>query len=315
MAAYANAQLANKDATRSTALKLYTGEVIKAFREKNIALELIKSRSISGGKTSQFIVTGAAKESDIQTHVRGTDVTPVLLANDEVTITVDTRYVHSHFIDALDEKLAQYEVRGELASQSGQVLATKIDKDVFKMLAGAAPYTADKGVYSTTTIKPGMTKAGKVELTGYSAAATAQAAGDLLVAGMYKGKAELNKRNVTDVPSVVVSPVDYYNLVQSTRGVNSDYTSGNGGIDTGKIRQIAGFSVAWTNHLADAGTPIIPKLVGMMFTKDVAGVVKAMDITSEANYIPEKLGHLLVSFYALGMGPLNPTGFIALLDK
>ena len=37
------ADLPNKDATRSTALKLYTGEVIKAFREKNIGLGLIKS--------------------------------------------------------------------------------------------------------------------------------------------------------------------------------------------------------------------------------------------------------------------------------
>jgi len=44
----------NKDATRATALKLYTGEVIKAFREKNIGLGLIKNREISGGKTAQL---------------------------------------------------------------------------------------------------------------------------------------------------------------------------------------------------------------------------------------------------------------------
>ena len=41
----------NKDSARSTALKLYTGEVLKAFREKNIALSTVKVRSISGGKT------------------------------------------------------------------------------------------------------------------------------------------------------------------------------------------------------------------------------------------------------------------------
>lgn len=46
--------LPNKDASRSTALTLYTNEVIKAFREKNIALGTIKSREISGGKSAQL---------------------------------------------------------------------------------------------------------------------------------------------------------------------------------------------------------------------------------------------------------------------
>ena len=48
------ATLPNKDAARATALTLYTGEVIKAFREKNIGLGLIKNRMISGGKTAQL---------------------------------------------------------------------------------------------------------------------------------------------------------------------------------------------------------------------------------------------------------------------
>lgn len=44
----------NKNATRDTALKLYTNEVIKSFREKNVALGTVKSREISGGKTAQL---------------------------------------------------------------------------------------------------------------------------------------------------------------------------------------------------------------------------------------------------------------------
>ena len=42
----------NKDTSRSTALTLFTGEVIKTFRQKNIAMGLIKNRTISGGKTA-----------------------------------------------------------------------------------------------------------------------------------------------------------------------------------------------------------------------------------------------------------------------
>ena len=302
MAAYATPTLPNIDANRVTALKLYTGEVIKAFREKNVGLGLIKSRTISGGKTAQFIVTGAADEGDIQTHVRGAEVIPVVLANDEVTITVSTRYVHSHFLDTLDEKLAQYEVRGELAYQSGEVLATKIDKEVFALVGNDV---------LTMTPLPGQKAAGTVVATGYAAATTAQDKGDVIIAAFYTAKANLNVKNVTMTPSVIVAPEDYYNIVQSTRGVNSDFTSNNGGIDSGMIRQVAGFSIGWTNHL-DKTTNA--KLIALMFTQDVAGVVKAMDIQSESNYDPRRLGFLLTSFYALGMGPLNPTGLEIIND-
>ena len=297
------ATLPNKDASRSTALKLYTGEVIKAFREKNVGLSTIKNRTISGGKSAQFIVTGEANEADIQTHVRGEEVLNRVLANDEVTITVDTRYVHSHFLDTLDEKLAQYEIRGELAFQSGQVLATKIDKDVFKLVGNTVP---------AMTPLPGQKPAGTTVATGYAAATTAQDKGDIIIAALYKAKSNLNAKNVTMEPTVMVAPEDYYNIVQSTRGVNADWTSGNGGIDTGKVRQIAGFSIGWTNHLdksdpATGGTGN-PKLIALVYTQDVAGVVKAMDITSESNYDFRRLGYQLTSFYALGLGALNPTG-------
>ena len=292
--------LPNKNATRDTALKLYTGEVIKAFREKNIGLGLIKNREISGGKTAQFIVTGQADEADIQTHVRGEEVISSVLANDEVTITVTDRFVHSHFLDTLDEKLAQYEVRGELAFQSGEVLATKIDKEIFAMLGNDVP---------AFTPLPGQKPASTVDAVGYGSATDAEAKGNAIVEALFKGRAELNAKNVASEPSVITSPTDYYNVVQSTRGVNADYTNNNGGIDTGKVRMVAGFSLGWTNHLDKVTNA---DLIALMFTKDVAGVVKAMDIQSEANYDFRRLGWQLTSFYALGMGVLNPTGMVVI---
>lgn len=296
------ATLPNKDAARATALTLYTGEVIKAFREKNIGLGLIKNRMISGGKTAQFIVTGEADSADIQTHSRGDTVTPAVLANDEVTITVSTRYVHAHFLDTLDEKLAQYEVRGELAFQSGQVLATKIDKDIFALVGNT--------VVAMTPLA-GQKAASTVVATGYAAATTAEARGNLIIEALFDGKGKLNEKNVTMTPSVIVDPADFYNVVQSTRGTNADYTTANGGIDSGTVRQIAGFSIGWTNHLDKTTNP---KLIALMFTEDVAGVVKAMDIQSEANYDYNKLGWLLTSYYAIGMGALNPTGMVVIND-
>lgn len=158
---------------------------------------------------------------------------------------------------------------------------------------------------------PGQQAATTLTATGYAAATTAEAKGNLIIEYLFEGKAKLNEKNVTMTPSVIVDPQDYYNIVQSTRGTNSDYTSNNGGIDSGSVRQIAGFSIGWTNHLDKVTNT---KLIALMFTDDVAGVVKAMDIQSEANYDFRRLGWQLTSFYALGMGALNPTGCVIIND-
>jgi len=113
-------------------------------------------------------------------------------------------------------------------------------------------------------------------------------------------------------PAVIVAPEDYYNIVQSTRGLNADYTSNNGGIDTGVVQKIAGTPIVVTNHLP---AQVDGKDVeGYFFTPGVMGVVKAMDIQSESNYDFRRLGYQLTSYYAMGMAPLNPTGMEVIND-
>jgi len=112
----------------------------------------------------------------------------------------------------------------------------------------------------------------------------------------------------------ITTPENYFKLVQSGKAVNRFFTGGNGGIDTGKVFTIAGVPILWSNHLpasysADLnndGTAEDYNVEGLFFTPDAYGVVKLMDITSESHYIPQKLGYLLTSYYALGMGVLNP---------
>jgi len=306
----------NKDASRSTALTLYTGEVLKAFDVKNIALDMISTRTISGGKSAQWIVTGQASDSNVASHTPGAEISTQTLANDEVTITVSTRYYYSHFVDELDEKLAQYEIRGELAKQAGEALATKIDKAVFQGMV-------DMFDEDNWTVKTGQSAPGVINVnTAWDAASGPEAKGNVLVEGYFEARSLFNGRDVTAEPMVVTTPQNYYNLVQSTRGVNADFTSGNGGIDSGNISMVAGLRTAWTNNLpaalqydqdGGAGTGTAYELQALVFTKDVFGVVKAMDITSESNYIPERLGYLLTSYYALGMGGLNATGLAAIV--
>lgn len=297
------AVLPNKDTNRATALTLYSGEVLKAFRERNIGLSLVKKRNIVGGKSAQFIVTGAAAEADIQTHVRGEEVIGRLLANDEVTITVSTRYVHSHFIDGLDNHIAQYDATSELAFQSGNVLAIKVDKDIFAQFALAV----------VATPKTGQKAAKTVSVTGYGAATTAAARGNLIVEGLFASTTALDEDDVTETPIFVTTPKVKYELVQSN-AINKDLTMGNGGLDSGNIAMVAGVPITWTNHLSATGLIAagIKELLGYVTTKDVIGVVSAMDITSDSWEDKRRLGNQYVSYYALGMGILNPTGLVEL---
>ena len=302
----ANVVLHNKDANRETALKLYSGEVIKAFRERNIFKELISVRTLTGGKSSQWIVTGEADETAIQTHKRGDEVNVNELPNTEITISIGDRLVYSHFSDKLDEIIAQYDLRSEIVFQASQVLSTKLDKAIVALLKDKAGHDAH-ALATGDLIKTSVS----LPVAGYGAEPTAQGKGDKLVEALFATRSNRQDRNISEEPNVIVSPTEYYNVVQSTRGTNSDYTNGNGGIDSGKVRQIAGFSLGWSNNVKENDTD---KTLAIVFDKQAVGMVSAMDLTSEANYVPSRLGDLLVTYMAYGLGFLNTARITILKD-
>lgn len=259
---------------------------------------------VYGGSLTNFleynvIVTGQDSDGDTTTHTPGTDVAAKVLKVDERTITITDRIYFSHFVDKLDLKLAQYDIRSELAKQSAEALATKIDKEIFLNVAKAV-VTAGVADQKTGT---------SVTVTGYAAATNAEAKGDLMVEGLFEINSQFNAKDVPMEGRVLVTtPAVYAQIVQSQKAVNRDFTNGNGGIDSGTVLNIAGTPIMWSNHLpiGDATYDPTSKLLGLFFQKDCVGVVKAMDITAEANYIPEKLGDLLTAYYALGMDVLRP---------
>lgn len=282
---------------RNKFLKLFTGEVLAAFAMKNIALGLVKTRTISGGKSAQFITTGRAASTDVAQHTPGADVVASVIKSNERVITIDSRYYYSTFLDDLEQKLAQWEMRGEIARQHAEVLATKIDKAIFQ------------GIYDSAAVAPqdGQTASISVNNAAIASGATAEAKGDAIIDAIFAAQAGLDTNYVpTDGRVFVTSPVYYYNLVQSKKAINRDWNDGsvNGTLGSGRVFKIAGLEIVQTNHLP---TPSGVTLVGMVFTPEVYGVVKAMEITSEANYLPQQLGTLLTSYYALGMGTLNPS--------
>ena len=97
---------ANYDAKYATYLKLFSGEMIKAYESACIAKGTVQSRTLRNGKSLQFIYTG---RMTADYHTPGT---PILGSGDppvaEKTIVMDDLLVSSAFLYSLDETLAHY---------------------------------------------------------------------------------------------------------------------------------------------------------------------------------------------------------------
>jgi len=285
-------------------LKVYSGEVLTAFDKKNIGLSLVKNRTISNGKSASFIVTGRIEDSAVQTHAAGEDVSTVTMPDNERVILIEDLQYVSTFVDNFEEKMAHFEIRGELSKRAGESLAVKIDKQVFATVVEA---TKSKGVAA-------QPDGSSVNNDKIDTGSTAEEKGDAIIDAIFTAKASLDSNDVTGDLMFVTSPVNYYNLVQSSKAVNRDFNTegSNGSIAKGTVLEIAGIKVVTSNQFGYGSTYGSKKLQGLMFTSEAAGVVKLLDITSEANYIPQKLGHLMTSSYALGMGVLNPGASVAI---
>ncbi len=326
---------------RSMAVKVFSGEVLTAFEEKNIFLPLVQSRTIQNGKSASFAVIGKY-DQPVTTHVPGSDVVPNLINAGERVIEIGQLQYASVFVDNFEEAMLHYDTRSQYSTEMGNRLAKTVDEAVISQLdlaitnAGNAddtkggegqPWGASQDWVASTTVfvKGGFaTKSGIVykALADHPAAATIAAdvtagnmvavskmtidtatpttsgtKGDAVLASLFDAQTFMDESDIPGERFVVVSPKNYNRLVQSG-AVHKDMTQGgNGGIDTGKVVQVAGHNILVSNNI---GTSDV-----YMFTKHAVGVVKLLDIKSEVNYIPEKLGDLMTSSYAMGFGTLN----------
>ena len=285
-------------------LELYTGEVLAAFDRTNKVLNTIKKRTISGGISAQFIVTGKGSDADAVDHVPGQAGVEKILKVNERVISIDKRVRYDNFVDDLDLKLSQYEIRGEMAKQAAEALSTKIDKEIF---AGIEAFiSTDAGVADQ--------EAGAVITIDVSGAATNEAKGDVLVDGVFEAQTVLNTKDVPEMDRIFMTTSrNYHLIVQSSKAVNVDF-KGEGSIAKGEVAMLAGLPIVRTNNLPATATNGFA-LHGMVYTPDVYGVVTAMDITSQSDYQQKELGYLLTSFYAIGHGGLNPACGVVITEE
>ena len=304
----------------ATYLKLFSGEMFKAYESACIAKGTVQNRTLRNGKSMQFIFTGRMQASY---HTPGT---PILGSGDpplaEKTIVMDDLLISSAFLYDLDETLAQYSLRLEISRKIGHALAEAYDKKVFRTIALAAREA------HPVTAAPGPEPGGSVIKLGAGNEFNAQA----IVDGFFEAASILDEKNVPrDGRTAVLSPRQYYALVSQVDSniLNRDYGNTQGNLNSGEgLYEIAGISIKRSNNLPFmAGTVAsvdgennnyagdFSASCGLIYQKDAAGVVTGIGPTVQTTGADVKTmyqGDIIVGRLAMGVGTLNPAAAIEL---
>ena len=308
------------DTKYATYLKLFSGELFKAYESATIAKGTVQSRTLKNGKSMQFIFTGrmTADYHEPGTPILGSGDPPVA----EKTIQCDDLLISSAFVYDLDETLAHYILRSEISAKIGHALAEAYDKKIFRTIALAAREA------HPITAAPGPEPGGSVIKFGAGNQYDAQK----LVDAFFEAASILDEKNLPkNGRTAVLAPRQYYALVSqvSSNILNRDYGNTQGNLNSGEgLVSIAGIDIKRSNNLPfQAGTiaavngenndyaDSFAAHAGLIYQKDAAGVVEAIGPsvqTTGADIKTMYQGDLIVGRMAMGAGTLNPAAAIEL---
>jgi hypothetical protein len=313
----------------ATYLRLFSGEVFKAYESACIAKGTVQNRTLTNGKSMQFIFTGrmTAEYHTPGTPILGDGNPPVA----EKTILMDDLLVSSAFVYDLDETLAHYSLRGEISKKIGHALAEAYDKKVFRTIAKAAREA------HPVTAAPGPEPGGSVIRLGDGNQYDAQA----LVDAFFEAASILDEKNLPrEGRFAVLSPRQYYALISQVDSniLNRDYGNSQGNLTSGQgLYEIAGIQIKRSNNLpfmvtgngtgddADEVTRVdgenndysgdFTTSAGLIYYKDAAAVLTAIGPsvqTTGADVRAMYQGDLIIGRLAMGAGTLNPAAAIEL---
>jgi hypothetical protein len=320
---------------RALFLKLSAGEIIAQFNAMNIMAPLVRNKSIQGGKSVQFKVSGRAQA---KTHVPGTNIFDAgngllsLIAMSERVIFIDNKLIAATLIDDLDEALNDVEVRGTHNTEIAEALAVVVDQILINtvILAARASSTITGLNGGAVVTDPDM-----------------ETSGVALVNALFAAAQNFDEKSVPKQGRIaLVRSSMYYNMIrdpavsiaatsptvtQATVGyplLNSNLSPGNGNFAKAQLVECAGFTVMVSQHIPDSNILSSDALFGsdpgglsefgnvyygdfsatsgVCFHRSAVGRVtmKAMSLASE--YDMNYDGYKTLGKLAMGAGVLQP---------
>ena len=282
-------------------LKVFAGEVLTAFAEKNVMMDKHMVRTIASGKSASFPVTGNFSAAY---HTPGNEILGTSMNHAERVITIDDLLIANTFIANIDEAKNHYDVRANYSRKLGEALANTADKHLFQNAILAARASA--------TVTGGN---GGSRITNASMATDS----DILIAALFEAAQKFDEKDVPeDERYAFLRPAQYYKLAQNTKVLNKDW-GGAGVYADGKVLRVAGLTIVASNHIpstnittgVEAGTSARYAVnalttVGVVMQKEAIGTVKLLDLAMESEYDIRRQGTLMVAKYAMGHGILRP---------
>ena len=316
-------------------LKVFSGEVLTAFKRNCIFGDMTQKRSISSGRSAQFPVTGRFT-ADYQTpgaFIQGQGN----MAQNEVVIRIDDYLTAAADLFDLDEAKAHYDVRSIYSTELGEALARAYDKRIARLLTiGARTSTGDLTADLPSGLSPDDPFRTGTQIDINKADATA----DDLVASVFAAAEALDKKDVSSENRVLVcTPEAYYTLIQSSRAVNFDFNQQgtNGSYKEGQIVKLAGFSIYTSNNIAQGSVTagsgeqgyvfngsVVQSTVDMSntqmlaFQRNAVGVVSLRDIQMSMtgnDYMVAYNATKLKAQYACGFGVLRPECCVEVMNS
>ena len=242
-------------------LKVFSGEVLTAFKRSCIFGDFVMKRSIQSGRSAQFPVTGRFT-ADAVTPGDFIDGQGNMEQN-EVVIRIDDYLIAAADLYSLDEAKTHFDQRSIYSTELGEALARAYDKRIARLIAiGAATATGD-----LTAAKPDAADAPFRTGTVIDIAKTAYTSNDV-VASVFAAAQALDEKDISkDNRVLVCCPEYFYSLIQSDRAVNFDFNQqgANGSYKEGQIVKLAGFNIYSSNHITQGNASADPGEAGFVF--------------------------------------------------
>ena len=311
-------------------LKLGMSEVLTAFDRKTVFTGRVKERSIRGGQSARFKVSGRAIAGY---HTPGTPITNVPTdgsnpnpsnapsdRNEEI-IRLDGLLVAPDTVYDLDDLMEDVQYRQDLMHQLGQALAREKDARIARVLYAAAKRSVSPLDKTINDDRVGTVKT----LTAGYAGASKQAKGDELASLIGDVKVAMQKKDVPVDDLVCVVPPDEFDFLnEGSKVINADFnqSSPNGTYGAGSVARIKGIPILWSNHVTqpsytntafDRNTAYqqnLTKCRALIFHKDAVGCLTLrrpqLQMTSPGgDYNVVYQSQLFVARMAIGMGILR----------
>lgn len=302
------------------ALQIYA-KTIAAFEKRNVFKELCTVQTITSGFSHRFNVMGSGIDTDVDTFALGGTPAESQLSVNKRDIVVTRTITSRKKIDNWERKAANFDMVSAAVEQNSTSMAIKVDKLVLAQLDAAmmeGQLLAEDGSGKVVQDTAGVVT---VDLTGIT---SAEAKGDEYISALFRAGGILNEKDQIGKARYFVTTEEIFEyLVQSKKGVNSDYNRGNNGsIMDGNIFKINDIAILTSNHIVSTGLSSQASgealdgktLKGWLLTEDVVGITELIGLnTTEWEEKKEKAYYTDVE-YACGMGVLNPASLVAIAE-